>query len=144
MKLTRLSLALLSGVALVSCTATQQQWGLGGATAGGAAGAILGDDTADIVRGAVAGGAAGVGAAVYTENQQGSPAVVNPGQNVIPASPPVAQTRIPTATLTNVPGIVVSPFAPYNKVNVTGFKSGSKARDPYTKTQAHKGIFLVP
>jgi len=146
MKLSRISLVALSGAALVSCTTTQQQWGLGGAVAGGAAGAILGDDSSDVLRGAAIGGAAGTGAAVYRERQNGTPTTVSPNQQIIPSQPvqPAAPKVRPTATVTNVPGIVVSPYPPYNKVNVTGFKSGTKAADPYTKDQAHKGIFIVP
>jgi len=139
MKFTRISLALLTGAALVSCTASQQQWGLGGAAAGAAAGAILGDDSDDIVRGAVIGGGAGVGAAAYKENQEKQSGAYNTGGETTPTAPAPTPAKVPVATPTNTPGIVVSPFKPHNKVNVTGFKSGTKARDPYTK-----GIFLVP
>ncbi len=142
MKPLNITLAALASAALVSCTQTQQQWGLGGAAAGGVAGAILGDETSDIVRGAAIGGAAGVGGAAYKESQQNVSTPIN--TQPVPTPPqvtaPVAPTpTIPTATTTNVAGIVVSPFPPHNKVNVTGFQSGAKARDPYTK-----GVFMVP
>lgn len=45
----------------------------------------------------------------------------------------------PAATLSATPGVVVSPYKPYNLVGVSKYKSGEKARDPYTKQ-----IFLVP
>ena len=133
--------------ALTSCSTQQQQWGLGGAAAGAAAGAILGDDSGDVVRGAAIGGAAGVGAGIYDERKKSSGGQnptfpTTPGQPVYsqPTPPPApVSPGLPTATVTNQPGIVVSPFPPYNKVNVTGFKSGTKAKDPYTKQ-----IFMVP
>ena len=127
------------GLALTSCSTQQQQWGLGGAAAGAAAGAVFGDDSSDVIRGAAIGGAAGAGAAVYRENQNQNNGNVAPNfPNQTPRSIP-QPTGYPTATLTKDQGIVLSPYPPYNKVNVTGFQPGSKARDPYTKQ-----IFLVP
>jgi len=136
-----------AGLAMVSCTPMQQQWGLGGAAAGAAAGAVLGNSSEDILRGGVIGAAGGAGAAAYKEHQNGQQGAYNTGgdsptyNNPAPttqAPAPVPQNH-PTATSTSQPGIVVSPHAPYNKVDVSSFQSGQLARDPFTKQ-----IFRIP
>ncbi|MGJ8695517.1 MAG: hypothetical protein ACSHYF_04315 [Verrucomicrobiaceae bacterium] len=137
MKTSRLFLTVIVGGALVSCTQTQQQYGAGGALAGAAAGALLGDDSSDVIRGAAIGGAAGVGTAAYKENQNRKAGAYNTGgdyQTPVPQAPGYLK-----GTPTNRAGIVRSPHAPYHEVNVSTFKSGELARDPYTKE-----VFLVP
>lgn len=122
----------------VSCTPTQQTYGLGGAAAGAALGAITGGDTKDIVRGAAIGGAAGTGYAVYKERQGGTtqPNVVPPTPQ---APPPVQPSNYPEAYPSGTPGVVISPYKPHNKVRVKDFKAGDLAQDPTTGK-----IFVVP
>lgn len=70
------------------------------------------------------------------------------GQNtdVVPPSPtppqPETPTRpgeYPTAQRTAKPGVVISPYEPYQEVDVSDFTSGELARDP-----SNKKIFRVP
>ncbi len=140
MKMTPILAAALFGgaLSLVSCTPTQQTYGLGGAAAGAALGAITGGDTKDIVRGAAIGGAAGTGYAVYKERQTGAtqPNVVP----LPPQAPPSAQpSNYPTAYPSGTPDVVISPYKPHNKVRVKDFKAGDLAQDPTTGK-----IFVVP
>lgn len=133
---TSLLFTLLTAGALVSCSQHQQNYALGGAAAGAAAGAILGDDSGDVVRGAALGAAAGAGTAAYQENQQRNAGAYNTGGDYTP----VPQTpTYKTATTTDQAGIVRSPYPPYQKVKVTGIKSGELAKVPGTNE-----IFLVP
>lgn len=125
--------------ALASCTPTQQTYGLGGAAAGAAAGALVGGDSDDIIKGAALGGAAGTGYAVFRENQDKKR---NVGYNQPPqpqVTPPAPTPDYPTGYATDTPGIVVSPYKPHNKVNVKGFQPGTLAKDPTTGK-----IFVVP
>lgn len=139
MKTTHFLAAGLTAGALtfVSCTPTQQQYGLGGAAAGAAVGALAGGDSSDVLKGAALGGAAGTGYAVYRERKQGNsrPAYNTPP----PATPQVDAEDYPTGYITNTPGIVVSPYKPHNKVNVKGFNPGQLAKDPTTGK-----VFVVP
>lgn len=57
----------------------------------------------------------------------------------IAVEPLVDGKKYPVAKPSSRPGVVVSPYKPYNLVGVKNYKSGDKARDPYTKQ-----IFLVP
>ncbi len=54
---------------LVSCTPTQQTYGLGGAAAGGVAAVIAGGDSGDVARTAAITGAVGTGYAIWKEKQ---------------------------------------------------------------------------
>lgn len=57
-------------------------------------------------------------------------------------TPPAALTRpgeYPVARPTAKPGEVISPYEPFNIIDVTGFTSGQLARDP-----SNKKIFRVP
>lgn len=56
-----------------------------------------------------------------------------------PPSPPTATGGYPTATRTENPDQVLSPYEPYNVIDVAGFKSGQLARDP-----SNQKIFRVP
>lgn len=138
MKTPQFILAGLSAAALtlVSCTPQQQQYGIGGALGGAALGAIAGDDSSDIIKGAAIGGAGGVGVAAYQENRNKKNGAYNSGGDNYNTP---AQTNYPTATRTSEPGIVISPYSPYNKVRVTNFSSGQLAKDP-----GNQQIFIVP
>lgn len=64
------------------------------------------------------------------------------GQNNDPAPPPEQPTRpgeYPTARGTGNPNEVISPYEPYNVIDVEGFSSGQLARDP-----SNQKIFRVP
>lgn len=59
-----------------------------------------------------------------------------------PAPPPPVATRpgeYPTARRTANPNEVISPYEPYNIIDVEGFRSGQLARDP-----SNSKIFRVP
>lgn len=56
-----------------------------------------------------------------------------------PIPPPTATGGYPTARSTNNPDEVISPYEPYNVIDVAGFKSGQLARDP-----SNQKIFRVP
>lgn len=56
-----------------------------------------------------------------------------------PPAPPTATGGYPTATRTENPDQVLSPYEPYNVIDVAGFKSGQLARDP-----SNQKIFRVP
>jgi len=140
MKTTQFLAAGLTAGALtfVSCTPTQQQYGLGGAAAGAAVGALAGGDSEDVLKGAALGGAAGTGYAVYRERQQNNNS--RPVYNTPPPPTPQVNTQdYPAGYITETPGIVISPYEPNNKVNVKGFKPGQLAKDPTTGK-----IFVVP
>ncbi|MDE0859703.1 MAG: hypothetical protein OSA93_06055, partial [Akkermansiaceae bacterium] len=124
----------------VSCTQTQQQYGLGGAAAGAAAGALLGDGSDGVLKGAALGAAAGVGTAAYQESQQRNAGAYNTGGDYrVPPPAPVDNSNYKVATPTNRPGIVRSPYPPFTEVNVSALKSGDQARVPGSNL-----IFLVP
>lgn len=58
-----------------------------------------------------------------------------------PSAPPrnTSRPEYPTAERTDRPNHVLSPYAPYNVIDVTGFKSGQLAKDP-----SNGKIFRVP
>jgi len=126
-----------SALSLVSCTPTQQQYGLGGAAAGGVVGAIAGDDGGDIAKGVAIGGLAGAGYATYQDYQKRQNGTYNTGGDTV--TQPTAAPSYPAATRSDIPGVVVSPYEPYNQVRVTNFKPGQLAKDPTTNK-----IFVVP
>lgn len=56
-----------------------------------------------------------------------------------PAPQPVPRPTYPAAKRTANPNEVISPYAPYNVIDVEGFKSGDLAKDP-----SNKKIFRIP
>lgn len=63
-------------------------------------------------------------------------------QDISPPPPPAPPSRpgeYPVARATVKPNEVISPYEPYNIIDVTGFTSGQLARDP-----SNKKIFRVP
>ena len=64
---------------------------------------------------------------------------VSPPPAPTPPAPPTATGGYPTAERTANPDQVLSPYEPYNVIDVEGFKSGQLARDP-----SNKKIFRVP
>lgn len=70
-----------------------------------------------------------------TQPDPASPPPVTP-----PVTPPPTTTGgYPTAQRTANPDQVISPYDPYNVIDVAGFKSGQLARDP-----SNQKIFRVP
>ncbi len=64
------------------------------------------------------------------------------GQNTDPAPPleqPARPAEFPTARRTANPNEVISPYEPFNIIDVEGFSSGQLARDP-----SNQKIFRVP
>lgn len=56
-----------------------------------------------------------------------------------PVPPPTATGGYPTARPTENPEQVISPYDPFNVIDVAGFKSGQLVRDP-----SNQKIFRVP
>jgi hypothetical protein len=69
------------------------------------------------------------------DNGYGTPPPVTPPAP--PASPP--REEYPTAERTANPNQVISPYAPYNVIDVEGFRAGQLAKDP-----SNGKIFRVP
>jgi len=126
---------------LVSCTPNQQQYALGGGAAGGILGAITGDDSGDIAKGIAVGALAGGGYAAYQDHKNGQNGTFNTGGDTTQKTSSNQQGIVsyPTATRSDIAGVVVSPYKPYNQVRVTNFKPGQLAKDPTTNQ-----IFVVP
>lgn len=139
----------------ISCTTQQQSAAVIGGVAGGLLGAAFGDDHQDVVAGAAVGAGLGAGAAAIQENEarrrnyerygipQGQGGYGPGGAPQGPSAPPPpragASGEYPTATWTEVPNQVRSPYPPHGKIDVTGFRSGQLAKDPKTGR-----IFRVP
>ena len=66
------------------------------------------------------------------------------GATNLPPPPPPSQPEVnyPMATRTSTPDRVISPYAPYNVINVEGFRSGQLAKDP--SDPANPRIFRIP
>jgi len=75
-------------------------------------------------------------------DQRQNPPDRNPNENEVqrpnPDNRPVPE-RYPVAERTANPNQVISPFPPYNVIDVTGFNSGQLARDP-----SNNEIFRLP
>jgi hypothetical protein len=56
-----------------------------------------------------------------------------------PRPAPIPRPSYPVARTTDQPGRVLSPYAPYNVIDVEGFESGALAKDP-----SNGKIFRVP
>ena len=120
---------------LSSCTQSQAQGAGIGALAGGALGAITGNDSGDAIRGAAIGAAAGAGAAALKEHHDRKQ-----------ATRPTTGGRYKKGYRTKNPFQVISPFPPNNLIDIsrnpkTGkpFQSGDLVRDP-----SNKEIFQIP
>ncbi len=117
--------ALTLAALMASCTPYQQQGAAVGGLAGGALGAVAGGDTNSTLKGAALGAGLGAGIAAMQENQQGG----NQGYRQQPP-PPSNGSSYPYAEKTSTRGEVISPYAPYNVIDVRGLRSGSLALDP--------------
>lgn len=153
MVMTKILLCSVAGMLLLnSCTQYQAQGAGVGALGGAAVGALAGNDRRDVARGAVIGAALGTGITAAQENAQrratppdgyyddrgyGNDYRDNGRQNPPPQSPP--RQDYPYAERTGNPKRVISPYAPYNVIDVDGFRSGQLAKDP-----SNGKIFRVP
>jgi hypothetical protein len=63
----------------------------------------------------------------------------DPYGNTPPPQQPARPGEYPTATRTANPNEVISPYEPYNVIDIEGFRSGQLARDP-----SNQQIFRVP
>lgn len=140
-----LAVAGAAALTMTSCTQYQQQGAAVGALGGAAIGAIAGDGSDDVVRGAAIGAAAGAGAAALKEehDRRQDPYAPNDpygSPEPLPAPEPAAPaSKYPTATRSDNPNLVISPYKPHNVIDVTGFKSGQLAKDP-----SNNRIFVIP
>lgn len=142
-----ISAGLIMALLSASCTPYQQQGAAIGGVAGGALGAVAGGNSRSTVKGAALGAGLGAGIAAMQENNrraqgQNQPHGQQPygqpyGQQQAPYQAP--DSDYPYAERTSTPGEVLSPYAPYNVIDVRGFRSGSKAKDPSCGK-----VFIVP
>jgi len=70
--------------------------------------------------------------------EQAGPPAPGPSAPSAPAPAP-KRTEYPVAERTSNPNQVLSPYAPYNVIDVGGFKSGQLAKDP-----SNGKIFRIP
>lgn len=73
------------------------------------------------------------------DNRPPAPQIDPYGTDPAPAPVPAPRPEYPTAKRTANPNEVISPYPPYNVIDVEGFKSGQLAKDP-----SNKKIFRVP
>lgn len=126
---------------------------------GAGAGALFGDDHQDVIAGAAVGAGVGAaGAAIHEDSmrrtdtrryetapplsQNPPPRRTAPSQPAPRQSAPAPAPRskdYPTAQRTTTPGEVLSPYPPYNRIDVSGYRSGQLVKDPKTGE-----IFRVP
>ncbi len=113
-----MGLLLFSALGLTSCDSPT---GLGAAS-GAAGGALIGGLATNRVGGAVTGSALGaltgalIGSAVEHSDEG--------------AYGPAPSGGYPEASKTERRGIVLSPYAPYHEIDVTGIPHGARVRDP--------------
>jgi hypothetical protein len=144
MKILTTLTATLAAIALCQCSPYQRQGALVGTLAGGAIGAVAGDDSDDVIKGAALGAAAGTAAAAIHEDSKrrraGDPPPPPGTSNPPPPSTGSSSSGgYPVARKTSNPNQVISPYAPYNVIDITGFKRGDLARDP-----GNRKIFRIP
>lgn len=152
--MTKILLASLAGtLVLSSCTQYQAQGAGVGALGGAAVGALAGNDRRDVARGAVIGAALGTGITAAQENarRRATPpdGYYDDGggyggnyRDDYRQDPPARSTprqEYPNAERTGNASRVISPYAPYNVIDVDGFRSGQLAKDP-----SNGKIFRVP
>jgi hypothetical protein len=106
-----------------------------GAAVGAGIGALTGDEA---LGGALIGAAVGAvaGHAIKAKRYREGAGQPGPGG---PGRPGPGGAAYPTGTPTSNPGYVKSPYAPYNVIDVNGFRSGELAIDPTTDQ-----VFRVP
>jgi|GEM_PF-5911831 len=122
-------IGLLAISLLSNCTPGQQTGAKYGALGGAAIAVLSGDNTEGVITKTGVGAAIGAGVvALHEEHQKNTQATTS-----------TPTTSYPYATRTETEGLVKSPYAPYNPVNVQGISSGTKVTEP-----GSPNIFLVP
>lgn len=120
----QLTALLIAGLSAVSCTPNQQQGAAVAGVAGAAVGAIAGGSGTSTAQGALLGAGIGATAAAMQESSRNQ----NSGYNEPYRAP--RNNDYPYAERTSTPGEVLSPYSPYNVMDVRGLRPGSLARDP--------------
>jgi len=147
MRMNKLSFLACHLLLVVSCSPHQQRGAAYGALGGAAIGAVAGDDRRDVIRGAAIGAAVGTGIAAATEptspgqpdNRYGNEGGYDQAPAPAPARQPSGPGSYPYAEKTSNADQVISPYPPYNVIDVAGFRSGQLARDP-----SNQKIFRIP
>jgi len=123
-----LSLALLIAFAFTACE-TPGQSALTGAAAGGAIGGLLTGRPGGVLTGAAIGAGTGylVGKQVQYDRQQAYDAGYYEGHGDRDEG-----DRYPVGRFTDRPGFVLSPYPPYNRIDVRGIPRGARVQDPST------------
>lgn len=143
------SLALLAIFTLTGCETSGQNALLGAAT-GAAIGGSLHGRGDQALAGAAIGAASGylIGKAVQHDRRRAYEEGYYDGRGDDRDYPPDDRDyrdrpresdRYPWGRLTSRPGIVISPYYPYNRIDVRGIPRGGKVEDPSTRR-----IFLNP
>jgi hypothetical protein len=120
----QMTVLLMAGLSAASCTPYQQQGAAVGGVTGAAVGAIAGGSGTSTAQGALLGAGIGATAAAMQESSRNQ----NSGNNDPSRAP--RRNDYPYAERTSTPGEVLSPYSPYNVMDVHGLRSGSLARDP--------------
>ena len=130
------SLALLTAFTFSACD-TPGQSALAGAATGAAIGGLLGGRPHDALAGAAIGAGAGylVGKAVQHDRRRAYEDGYYDGRSSDDQDyrdNDRDRDRYPVGRLTGRPGFVVSPYSPYNRIDVRGIPRGAQVEDPST------------
>lgn len=127
-----ISSALVIAVSFSACETTGDNVLLGAAT-GAAIGAIAGGNGRSAVTGAAIGAAGGyvVGKAVQHERRRAYSEGYYDGRGDDRYGR-YERERYPLGRLTNREGFVISPYHPYNRIDVRGIPRGAQVEDPST------------
>lgn len=127
----RLSAVFLTLLLFSSCTQRQQQGAAVGGVAGGLLGALAGKNDGSAARGALIGAAAGTAiASIQEENARKNQAYHDERSYQNPPVRNAPAKQYPYAEATSISGVVLSPYEPYNEIDVRGLRSGTLAKDP--------------
>lgn len=122
-----IALLALPMLALTSCESPGQ-----GAATGAMVGGAVGGISQGTLRGAATGAAIGAGTGALIG------LLVQEDRRYIPSQYD-EYGEIPKATRTGTPGLVESPYRPYNLIDVRGIPRGARVLDPSTD-----GVFINP
>ncbi len=152
-RMKKILLCSVAGMLLLnSCTQYQAQGAGVGALGGAAVGALAGNDRRDVATGAIVGAALGTGITAAQENarnratppdgyydDQGYRRDYQGDYRQAPPERSSPRQDYPYAERTGSPKRVISPYPPYNVIDVDGFRSGQLAKDP-----SNGKIFRIP
>ncbi len=130
-----ISLSLVLALGLAGCDTTGDNVLLGAAT-GAAIGGIAGRDGRSAVTGAAIGAAGGylIGKAVQRDRRRAYSEgyYEGRGDDRYRDDRQYREDRYPVGRLTNRDGFVISPYHPYNRIDVRGIPRGAQVQDPST------------